>query len=128
MSVRQIVSIMLVCSVASGVSITLSTNMARAGDCLVAPGSATPGRHWYYLTDRATQKKCWHLSGASQVSRKSDAGQVSETPASEAAPQTFQTLMAGLPEPAAKTRNGFSEKDVQTLYAQFLEWKRRTGQ
>ena len=66
MSGRRIVSIMLVCSVASGVSITLSTTIARADDCLVAPGVTTPGRHWSYLTDRATQKKCWHLSGASQ--------------------------------------------------------------
>jgi hypothetical protein len=119
MSGRRIVSIMLVCSVASGVSITLSTNMARADDCLVAPGSATPGRHWFYLTDRATQNKCWHLSGASQVSKK---------PTSEMASQTFETLTAGLPEAAARAGNGFSEEDVQTLYAQFLEWKRRTGQ
>jgi hypothetical protein len=119
MSGRPIVSIMLVCSVASGASITLSANVARADDCLIAPGSATPGRHWSYLTDRATQKKCWHLS---------DAGQVSKTPASEMASQTFQTLTAGLPEPAARAGNGFSEEEVQTLYAQFLEWKRRTGQ
>jgi hypothetical protein len=119
MSGRRIVSIMLVCSVASGVSITLSTNMASADDCLVEPGSAIPGRHWSYLTDRATQKKCWHLSGASQVSKK---------PASAMASQTFETLTAGLPETAARAGNGFSEEDVQTLYVQFLEWKRRTGQ
>jgi hypothetical protein len=122
MSARRTISIVLACSVASGVSITLSTNMARAGDCLVAPGAAAPGRHWYYLTDRATQKKCWHLSTASQVSKTPASGIASQTP------QTFQTLMAGLPEPAARARNGFSEKDVQILYAQFLEWKRRTGQ
>jgi hypothetical protein len=119
MSGRRIVSIMLVCSVASGVSITLSTNMARADDCLVSPGSATPGRHWYYRTDTATQKKCWHLDDASQVSNEAT---------SEMASQTFQTLTAGLPGPAARASNGFSEEDVQTLYAQFLEWKRRTGQ
>jgi len=122
MSVRQILSIILVCSVASGISITMSTDMARADDCLVGPGSATPGRHWYYLTDRATQRKCWHLSGVSEVSGKAASGIASQTP------QTFQTLVAGLPEPAARAKNGFSEKDVQTLYAQFLEWKRRTGQ
>ena len=116
MSGRRIVSIMLVCSVASGVG---TTNMARADDCLVAPGSAPPGRHWSYLTDRATQKKCWHLSGA---------GQVSEKPASEMASQTFEALTAGLPEAAARAGNGFSEEDTRTLYAQFLEWKRRTGQ
>jgi hypothetical protein len=120
MSGRRIVSIMLVYSVAWGVSITPSTNMARADDCLVAPGSATPGRHWFYLTDRATQNKCWHLSGASEVSKK---------PASEMASQTFQTLIAASSAfTMAAAKNGMSEKDIQTLYAQFLEWKRRTGQ
>ena len=119
MSGRRIISIMLVCSVASGVSITLSTNVARADDCLVAPGPTSPGGHWSYLTDRATQKKCWHLSSPSEVSKK---------PASMAS-QTFETLTAGLPEaPAARAGNGYSEEDAQTLYAQFLEWKRRTGQ
>jgi hypothetical protein len=110
---------MLVCSVASGASITLSTTVARADDCLVAPGVISPGRHWSYLTDRATQKKCWHLSGAGQDSKK---------PASEMSSQTFQQLTAGLPEPPARAGNGYSEEDAQTLYAQFLEWKRRTGQ
>jgi hypothetical protein len=106
MSGRRIVSIMLVYSVAWGVSITPSTNMARADDCLVAPGSATPGRHWFYLTDRATQNKCWHLSGASEVSKK---------PASEMASQTFQTLIAAssaFTMAAAKKRNvreGYSD-------------------
>jgi hypothetical protein len=120
MSGRRIVSIMLVYSVAWGVSITPSTNMARADDCLVAPSSATPGRHWFYLTDRATQNKCWHLSGASEVSKK---------PASEMASQTFQTLIAASSAfTMAAAKNGMSEKDIQTLYAQFLEWKRRTGQ
>jgi hypothetical protein len=60
------------------------------------------------------------LSGASEVSKK---------PASEMASQTFQTLIAASSASTmAAAKNGMSEKDIQTLYAQFLEWKRRTGQ
>jgi hypothetical protein len=35
---------------------------AEAADCLIAPtSSAPPNSHWYYRTDRATQRKCWYL-------------------------------------------------------------------
>ncbi len=40
----------------------MSTNNAvREDDCLAAPNSRAPeGSHWYYHTDRAKQRKCWH--------------------------------------------------------------------
>jgi hypothetical protein len=120
MSERRIVWFVVLCSVAPLASITLSSNMARADDCLVAPGPLAPGRHWYYHTDIATQKKCWHLGAASQVSN----GPASET----GSQQTLETLMAVSSAPPAGAKNGLSEKDAQTLYVQFLEWKRRTGQ
>lgn len=112
---RPIILFMLLCSAASLAALSVSSNIARADDCLVAPGPTSPGGHWYYRTERATQKKCWHLGDASQVSN-------------EASETVSQTLMAASSEPPAGTKNGLSEKDVQTLYAQFLEWKRRTGQ
>jgi hypothetical protein len=47
---------------ASGASIGAPTDNARADDCLTAPKSFTPERgHWYYRTDRATQRQCWYL-------------------------------------------------------------------
>ena len=94
-------------------------NTARANDCLAAPSSATPGRHWYYRTERGTQKKCWHLSEASKVSNEA---------ALEIASQTLQRLMAPSSNPVATFKNGTSQEDAEKLYAQFLEWKRRTGQ
>jgi hypothetical protein len=118
MSAGRISSIVLICSVASCGSITLLAKIAHAGDCLVAPGPAIPGSHWYYRTERATQKKCWHLG---------DAGQVSNAAASQIASQTLETLMTSLSEPVATAKNGLSQEEVQTLYSQFLEWKRRTG-
>jgi hypothetical protein len=45
----------------------ISTALARAADCLTAPYFAAPaGSHWYYQTDRATQRKCWFLRAASE--------------------------------------------------------------
>lgn len=116
MSRRGIVALVIV---ASGVSIGVLADTARADDCLAAPSSATPGRHWYYRTDRATKKKCWHLGDPSQVSNQAT---------SELASQTLQTLMAPSSNPVATSKNGLSRLDAETLYAQFLEWKRRTGQ
>jgi hypothetical protein len=42
----------------------LPDSRARAADeCHAAPkGSAPQGTHWYYRTDRTTQRKCWFLS------------------------------------------------------------------
>ena len=119
MSERQICSIVQLCLFASLVCITLSATMARAVECLAAPGLATPGGHWYFRTERTTQKKCWHLS---------DAWQVSNGPTSETTRPTLETLMAASSQTAARAKNGATEKDVRTLYTQFLEWKRRTGQ
>jgi hypothetical protein len=40
-----------------------SGNPAHAATCNAAPNSPAPeGSHWYYRTDRATQRKCWYLA------------------------------------------------------------------
>lgn len=119
MSGKHFILIVLVCSLVSSVSITLLAYPARADDCLAAPGPATPGAHWYYRTEKATQKKCWHSGTIGQVS--------SEASSEVASSQMLQTLLAPSP-PVATPKNGISEKDAQKLYVQFLEWKRRTGQ
>lgn len=41
---------------------TSQQSPAAADTCLAAPNSAAPnGQHWYYRSDRATQRKCWFL-------------------------------------------------------------------
>jgi hypothetical protein len=68
---------LLVC----GVGVIVPTNFARADDCLTAPNSPAPeGSHWYYQTDRATQRKCWYLRAPGQAT------QPATRPISEAAP------------------------------------------
>ena len=45
----------------------IPTAIAHAADCLTAPYFAAPeGSHWYYQTDRATQRKCWFLRAAGE--------------------------------------------------------------
>jgi hypothetical protein len=46
----------------TGAGIGVPMNNARADDCLTAPKSSAPeSGHWYYRTDRETQRKCWYL-------------------------------------------------------------------
>jgi len=118
MSGRRIVSIMLVCSVASGVSIT--SRLTWRAQMIVSLHRAPRPRAATGITARIQHtEKVLHLDDASQVSNEAT---------SEMASQTFQTLTAAYPDPRQKLATEFSEEDVQTLYAQFLEWKRRTGQ
>ena len=56
------------------VSITLaiSTGAARASKkCLAAPNAPAPrDMHWYYRTDRATDRQCWYLAQHGTIFRK----------------------------------------------------------
>jgi hypothetical protein len=65
-----------------GAGIGVPTNTARADDCLTAPNSPAPeGSHWYYRTDRATQRKCWYVRATDQPAQ-----QAAAPAASDAAP------------------------------------------
>jgi hypothetical protein len=77
---------------------------AGATDCLTAPNSTAPeNSHWFYRTDRAQQRKCWYLRGADQSYSLTD----------------FKDFIA------QRLSSDVSDKDVEKLYADFLEWRRR---
>jgi hypothetical protein len=97
-----------------------SAGAASAADCLTAPGSsAPPNSHWYYRTDRTTQRKCWFLRG---LDGSSPQGAVTTTQ-SAAAAVTYS--LADFRDFMAQRGNAdLSDKDVEQLYAQFLEWRR----
>jgi len=66
----------LTCMVAGASFVTMHLNDAGAADeCLAAPKKASsPGQHWYYRIDRATQRHCWYLGEAGKTaSRESKA-------------------------------------------------------
>jgi len=51
----------------AGVGVTAPPTSARGDDCLTAPNSPAPqGTHWYYRSDRATQRKCWYVRAPGQ--------------------------------------------------------------
>lgn len=62
-----------------GIGIGLPTNTARADDCLTAPNSPAPeGSHWYYRTDRATQRECWYVRATDQPAQNAAAQATSD--------------------------------------------------
>ena len=66
---------------------------ARADDCLAQPNSSAPeGNHWYYHTDRATQRKCWYLRTLDQPAQH---------PAAQTISQVTPTNPIPLEKPAA---------------------------
>lgn len=105
---------------------------AQATDCLIAPDSpASKNSHWYFRTDRAQQRKCWHLGasiqpveqGSVQIERGSSLGKPihSERAKSSYSLASFKEFI--------KRRKGadLSNEDVEGLYAAFLEWNHRTN-
>ncbi len=103
-------------------------NVAFADDCLTAPDSpAPPNGHWYYRTDRTQERRCWHLQSDNAQSEQA-AVQSARAPA-----KPSQSIAAasyagsGFKEFAAQHGGAkLSDQDVENLYAEFLEWKRRT--
>lgn len=115
-----------------GVGIAVPANTARADDCLTAPNSAAPkGSHWYYHTDRATQRKCWFLralgqptqhtaaQGTSATAPATDAGAVEKpatasagTPTSKSAGDSAPPLPPPKPQPAS-TSSATTHEPVQ---------------
>jgi tetratricopeptide (TPR) repeat protein len=83
---------------AGSVGIGMSTNAARADDCLAAPNSAAPeGSHWYYRIDRATQGKCWYVRATDQAAQQA-ASQATLAAASTSTPALKKpATAAGVP-------------------------------
>lgn len=98
------------------------TGTARAADCLTAPDpSASPNGHWYYRTDRTTQRKCWYLRGADSGSQEGPVKTAQSAAAAAPSLGSFKDFMA------QRGNANLSNKDVEQLYAEFLEWRRRPG-
>ena len=104
----------------SVLGVSVPANIAFAVDCLTAPNSpAPPNSHWY----------CWHLRMDNGPSEQGAVQTVREAPA-----KPSQSVAAGGPYagPGFKdfvAQHGgakLSDQDVEKLYAEFLEWKRRT--
>ena len=126
---RPISSIAFVATLASGLGVSVPANTARAVDCLTAPSKSAPGNsHWYYRTDRAEQRKCWHLRAADEASQQGTVQTAREAPlaksrrpATAASPYSLASFKDFM---AQQGGANLSDKDVEKLYARFLEWSR----
>jgi len=109
---------------ASGLGVSVPAKIAFAADWLTAPSSAAPpNRHWYYRTDRTQDRKCWHLQTDGGAPEQAAVHAVREAPAkpSKAVAGASSFKDSVTQHAGAKP----SDQDVETLYAEFLEWRRR---
>jgi hypothetical protein len=114
----------------SGFCVSVPTDVAHAVDCITAPNSpAPPNSRWYYRTDRTQQRKCWHLQTDNGPSEQGRAGGAGEAPAKASPSVVAAGAYAGTGSKGFVAQHGGakpSDQDVEKLYAEFLEWKRRT--
>jgi len=117
----QIGSIVLISGLLVG-----SAGIAHADDCLAAPNSPAPkNSHWFYRMDRTQQRKCWHLGDANQPSQQGAVQTARETPPAKPSPSASPYSLENFKDFMAQQENShLSDKDVEKLYAEFLEWSR----
>jgi hypothetical protein len=102
------------CSGVIALLIALNSNAAAnaAADCLTAPNQApSDGRHWYFRTDRDTNKKCWYLRDGEAATTGSIATQPRPQPDTIAADQPIATPL--------------SKGQQEALFAEFLRWQKQ---
>ena len=117
----QIGSIVLI----SGL-LVCSAGIAHADDCLAAPNSPAPkNSHWFYRIDRTQQRNCWHLGDANQPSQQGAVQTARETPPVKPSPSASPYSLESFKDFMAQQENSnLSDKDVENLFAEFLEWSR----
>ena len=91
----------------SGVALFVaSTSAARAADeCIVKPSSEPPsGQHWYYRTDRESNRQCWYLAPEGVGARKT----------------ATETLKQAKPDALAPT---MTQEQREALFRKFIQWR-----
>jgi hypothetical protein len=94
--------------------IILSGSPTLAGDeCLAAPNSpAPPGSHWYYRSDRSTQRKCWYVRPEDRQDRAEKSAAAAETAATNEPTKTSRQTERADPRPAAVSNKIQAEASV----------------
>jgi len=117
---------------AFGVGVCAHGAAAHGAECLAAPNAVVqPGTHWYYRLDRVQHRKCWHVRAASPQSRRTPAETTAVVPETVPAQTTPATGQPAAIRPKGMTLpqggGNMSQKEREELYAQFLEWVRRSN-
>lgn len=107
-----------------GFALVLASEGAAApADCLAAPNrTVEEGQHWYFRTERATNRKCWFLLGG----EVGTTGAVDRQQARQ--PQAAAQSSAGPPAQAYSAEgSGLSEASQEALFHEFLRWYKERG-
>lgn len=95
--------------VVSGIALfAASTCTARAADeCIVKPNAEPPqGQHWYYRTDRGSNRQCWYLGPERDGIRNTAA----------------ETLKPDASATAAASAT-MSRQEREALFRRYIEWQ-----
>ena len=106
----------LLVMLSAAASFAVSTSTAHAADeCIVKPTSQPPqGQHWYYRTDRESNRQCWYLAPEGTTARKGAAETVKQS-----APDAPATAAL------AQGVDNLSQQQREALFRQFIEWRQR---
>ena len=81
------------------VLVAVSASNVNAVNCIAKPnGQPSQGQHWFYRTDRVTQRQCWYLAPQNADAHKSATKQLSSTHKLSAAPRHPQRPTAAVPQ------------------------------
>jgi hypothetical protein len=85
-----------------------STGSGRAADaCIVKPNAEPPqGQHWYYRTNRETNRQCWYLGSDGAASRNI----------------TTEAVKPDAPPTAGVSAN-MSREQREALFRKYVEWQ-----
>jgi len=120
---RWVVSSVVLVFAFAGVLVTAGASRAGTDECIPKPNAATPqGSHWYYRTDRASQRQCWHL-GENAKARTSEHQAATHVPIPSPKP-----LLQPVPEERDEVAllepafSGATEKNQRVAVAS-IEWQ-----
>jgi len=81
------------------VLVAVSVSNVNAVNCIAKPnGQPSQGQHWFYRTDRVTQRQCWYLAPQNADAQKSATKRLSSTHKLSAAPRHAQRPTAAAPQ------------------------------
>jgi len=81
------------------VLVAVSASNVNAVNCISKPnGQPSQGQHWFYRTDRVTQRQCWYLAPQNADAQKSATKRLSSTHKLPATPRRAQRPTAAAPQ------------------------------
>jgi hypothetical protein len=58
----------------AGLALVPLSAPAHASECLSSPGASAPGRHWFYWTDKISNRRCWFAKETAEIAGRYRSG------------------------------------------------------